>query len=611
MSENQNLQGIFEFVQTEITAYKALPVHLDDQWEWNMYEHIRRSFLLKNSKFYKGSNEDGLRPFKNIILPILNVAYRSEGFDVKDILPFVDDIKNYYKSFLIKKFHPKWARKNDIDTYIDELVESYVDYGLALSKNVNEVRPTIVPLQQIAFCDQTDILSGALGLRHEYGVSDLLDMKGKWYDDAIEDTIVLSKAEKVVTASTGTPTKTPSKYIEVFEVHGTFPDYWLNGEGYSSEDPDKYTDQLHIITYYKDKDGNKQGITLFCGPEKGGIRKLFKAIKRDSIFGRACGRGGIEELFHPQMWTNYDEIQAQQMLEAASLLILQTADKSFESKNKSIKDLAKGEILYHEENKPISQVSITPQNKAMFDEATDRWERNARTVGSADEAQLGKSPNSGTPFRLQALVVQEGRGIHDYRRGKIATHLGEVYRDWVLPYLVKDLNAGKRFVEDLSVEELQEIADKIVTKRGNARIKELVLKGKTPTEQEMARFKDMARQEFMKGGTRRFLEIIKDELKDLPIDVEMNIAGKQADLAERADKLTNIFRQIFANPQILMMPGMGKLFNEIIESSGFSPVDFSSFTSAARAPAPAQPAQGALPSPMAPAAPTDAAAITA
>ncbi len=73
----------------------------------------------------------------------------------------------------------------------------------------------------------------------------------------------------------------------------------------------------------------------------------------------------------------------------------------------------------------------------------------------------------------------------------------------------------------------------------------------------------------------------------------MNVAGKQKDLSKNADKLTNIFRQILAAPQILALPGMGKLFNEIIESSGFSPVDFSSLTM----PAPTDP-NAALKSPI-------------
>ena len=51
-----------------------------------------------------------------------------EGFDVKDIIPFVDDVDLAYKSFLTKKYHRKWARKNEIDTFIDDVVESAIDW---------------------------------------------------------------------------------------------------------------------------------------------------------------------------------------------------------------------------------------------------------------------------------------------------------------------------------------------------------------------------------------------------------------------------------------------------------------------------------------------------
>lgn len=598
--------NIFEYVTQETNNYKALPVALDEsQWDWNMWEHLRRSFLVKHSRFYMGKN-DGSRPFKNIVRPILNVAYRSEGFDVKDIEPFVDDVKKFYKSFLVRKYHPKWARKHDIDTFIDDLVESYVDYGLVLIKRVKSVAPEVVPLQTLAFCDQTNVLGGPLGIRHEYSISEMLDMKGKWYDDEIDMCIAMSRAEKAMAPKDGKKTKTPGKYIEVFEVHGMFPESWLKDDG----DPDRYTPQMHIITYYTDQQGKRQGICLYKGPEKGGMASVFKALKRDPIFGRACGYGGVEELFEPQTWANYSEIQLKKLLDKAGLLILQTADETLAKRHK-VSDAEKGEIFTHAEGKPLSQVSITPQNKVMFDEAFDRWERNARTIGSADEAQLGESPSSGTPFRLQALVVQEGRGLHDYRRGKIANFLGEIYRDWVLKDLVAEINAGQRFVDDLSVEELKEIADVLVTKEANKRIKRLILSGKQPTRQEMDAFKETVRQNFLKGGTKRFIEALKGELEDLPVDVEMNIAGKQKDLAERADKLTNVFRAVIANPQILQTPGMGQLFNEILEASGFSPISYSSLTKPAAQETTAGPeaTDTAIPSPVAAAPSADAALV--
>ncbi len=185
--------NIYDYIIQEETAYQTVPVPIVDGYEWLMYKHIQLSTLYKNSK-YENSGDDV--PFMNIIRPILNVAYRSEGFDVKDIQPFVDDEKNFYKSFLVSKFHDRWARKNSIDTFIDDLVESYVDYGGTLIKDVNNVRPEVVPLQSIAFCDQTDILKGVIAIKHMFSPDELLEMK--WDKEKIDEAIDMAKAEKDV-----------------------------------------------------------------------------------------------------------------------------------------------------------------------------------------------------------------------------------------------------------------------------------------------------------------------------------------------------------------------------------------------------------------------------
>jgi len=132
--------NVFEYITTEESAYQTTGVPIVDGYEWKMFEHIRLSTLYKNSKFSTGA-DDGNRPYKNIIRPILNVAYRSEGFDVKDIEAYVNDPDNYYKSFLVRKYHDKYAREYSLDTAIDESVETYVDYGGVLAKKVEGARP--------------------------------------------------------------------------------------------------------------------------------------------------------------------------------------------------------------------------------------------------------------------------------------------------------------------------------------------------------------------------------------------------------------------------------------------------------------------------------------
>jgi len=580
MERDEELKdNVFEYIISEKTAYETRGVPVTSNWEWHMPKDIERAVSLKNSKFFKGNN-DGKRPFKNIIIPIANVNYRTEGFDVKDVDLYVDDPDYYHLSLLSRKFHTKWAIENGIDTEIDNSVESHFDFGLILVKNVNEKKPEVVPLQRLAFVDQTDILSGSICEKHHYSIDQLLDMKGKWYDDEVDMAIIQAKASKNVTLA-NKDTKTPSKYVEIYELHGTFPKTWLNtddNEEYSEEDG--YCKQIHIVTYYKNAEGKDAGICLFKGKEK---KSIYKAYKRTNRFGTACGMGGIEELFESQTWTNSSEIHIQKMLETVSKIVLQTADKKLAQNNK-LDDIKNGQIFSHEEGKPLTQVAITAPNKNAFDNYVNLWEQTARTLGSASDPQLGLNPVSGTPLGTTEIVTAEGEGIHDYRKGKIANFWGEIYRDWVIDYLVADLNKGDKWLDELSLEELQEVAEKVATNQSNAKLIEMVLSGKKPTDRDKETMKMLIKDEFMKGGKKRFIKVMKDEFKKLPVKIKFNIAGKQKNLAEYVSKLNAIFRQVFANPAILQAPGMAELFNNILESSGISPINFSSLTMPQEAP---------------------------
>ena len=100
-------EDIYSFITGEEGMFK-MPISITENWDWNMAEHINKTILYKNSVFITGKSDD--KPFKNITRPILNLQYRAEGFDVKDIIIFIEDQYKYFKSFLIRKFHEKWAR---------------------------------------------------------------------------------------------------------------------------------------------------------------------------------------------------------------------------------------------------------------------------------------------------------------------------------------------------------------------------------------------------------------------------------------------------------------------------------------------------------------------
>lgn len=569
----EKFQDVYSYILSEETSFKTKRVPLASNWEWSMYEHIDRSFLLKNSQFSKGSNDDFSRPFNNIIIPIANVNYRSEGFDVKDVELFVNKRDSYHLSLMARKFHNRWAKKYSIDTAIDDSVESYFDYGLALVKDINEQRPTVIDLKcDLAFCDQSDVLSGPICLKWDMGIDEVLGMKGKWFPDEVDTVISNASFTKEVD---DVRSQSPAKTVRVYELHGVFPASWLDKDGV--DDNGKYIRQIHIISFYTDMEGNKNGITLY----RGEIDNKFKALKRDKIAKRACGRGGIEELFHPQIWTNFSEIHVHQALEATSKVVTMTTDDVL-AKNNNLSKLKHNQIVKLSEGKDWRQLVLQPINKERFDANVNKWEQNARVIGSASDPQLGLNPVSGTPLGTTEIVTNQGEGIHQYRRGKIATFWGEIYRDWVLEYIKNDINKGDEWIDELTADELEDLAEMVVTKKTNKRIKEIMLSGKISeaTEENIAPFRDMVKQEFTKGGKKRFIKLLKDEFKDIPLDVDFNIAGKQKNLFDIVNKLNAIFRTVFTNPQVLQQPGMSELFNEILEDSGFSPINFSSLTSA-------------------------------
>lgn len=579
---DKNQDNIYSYIVQEEAAYIIpIPVGVEG-YEWGMWEHINTSVLYKSSKFREGA-DDNTRPFKNIIRPILNLSYRAEGFDVKDILLFVNSAGKYFLSFLVRKFYDTWARDNNMDTFIDDIVETYTDFGGVLIQKTKEPIPRVIKMESIAFCDQSNILSAPIGIKHYMSPKELRDMeKFGWGDKkfgatlSIEELIIISKPEKTTGKYNSRKVKTPGKFLEVYEVHGDLPESYLKDDGATM----KYVPQLQFVTSYIDDKGEKQWNTIFKIIER---EFKFKFLKRGNDFGRALGFGGIEELFQPQMWTNYDEITKKEMLDAASKIIHVTDDPSFPTQNR-ISDLDNGEILTVAEGRNIKLLDTRPVNFDLFERNTQDWQINARQMGGASETALGTHPPSGTPFKLEQLVARQTVGedsLHGYRQGKIASFVDEVHRDWIIPHIAKELSKDQEFLSELDLDELQLVASSLVKNKIEDFKKEKVLKGELFDDAELDIIREKVREDFMSGGKERFLKTYKEELKGIPLVIKTNIAGKQKDMLARVDKLNAVFSQVFSSydPQtkqftVLQDPKMAKLFNEILQNSDLSPIDF-------------------------------------
>lgn len=581
--------SIYGYIKAEEAAFETEEIQVGDNWSWNLRRHVQMIFHLKNGVFFTGENE-WLRAFKNIMEPMLNLAYWTEDIEVKDVTFFIESPNGRALSFLVKKYHDEvFVREYDLDSLFDQITESDIDYGGVLVQKTGTGRPERLVLNTIAFCDQTDIMGAPIGFKFNFSPEKLKSMASfGWGEESNGATMGLTElamlagdTKTAAGSDNDKKNKTPGRQVEVYIVRGSLPEAYLkDNENFEDEYP-----QVQVVAFYTDPNKQKQGVTLYRAKDDG---KGLKFHTSQEVYGRALGRGTGEALLPPQIWTNFLTINKMNMLGDGAKTPLVTDDPSFSNKNK-INEMENNEIVVIEEGKSITAIqTVNPNSIKLYEGAINEWFEHAQLTGAAFDPILGKEANSGTTFRGQERVVAQGRGLHDRRRGQRAKFIEEMYRDWILPHIARKITRGTEFLASLTVEEMTWVVDQLTTNYVNRRIIDGMLEGKLMTEEERQLAASLFRESFLKGGNKKLIKILKDEFKDVEIKMGINIAGKQKDLVNLSDKLLSVFQFVFANPagfqQAMQVPALSKAFGDILEFSGLNQADFTSLLSAPAAP---------------------------
>ena len=571
--------SIFDFVKTEQNNFETQDIKIADNWDWNFRKHTQLIFHLKNGMFFTGDN-DYLRTFKAVMEPILELSYWTEDIEVKDVVFAVEGSeKDKALSFILKKYHDDvYAKEHNLDELFDEITESDIDYGgVVVQKGVE--RPEVIDLNKIAFCDQTDFTGGAFGVKMSFTPSKLRQMtKYGWGLESngatisINDLCILADSEKESNTQTQDKNHTTSKNIDVVIVRGDLPASYLE----DNDDMENYYGQLHVVAFYTDTKGHKQGVTLYRKKDNGKNVKFFTSKK---VTNRALGRGMGERLIQPQIWTNWLSIHKHNMIEAGSKIALYTDDPTYTDKNK-IQDMDNLEITTIEEGKRINQVpTLGANNIQLFSNEINAWFEQAQLDGSAQDPIIGKEAVSGTTFRGQERSVAQAKGGHDRRRGKRAKFIEEIYRDFILDDIINNI-VDEEFYATLSDEEMEWVFDTLAEKEADNRIKKASLEGKIKSEEDRKLIKEEFKKNLFKTGNRHKLKVLREELENVRLKITINVSNKQKNLADLSDKLLSIFQFVFANPQAFQQamqnPALAKAFSNILEFSGLSVGEFQS-----------------------------------
>ncbi len=559
-----------------IENYETQSLERVNGLRFSQYQTIRMTEFYSSSQYLNGQNDelDKEKPFLQIGNGICDVEDAATDIDTKDLQISSDEPAHFDKSFLLSKELQNWMKPSEANfgKVMNELRSTKTRYGGVIAKKCYEyddsnkkVLRIEVPEWKNLVTDPLDIENGVIIEKHYMSPAELSRKQDVW--DNVKE--AMKMASKSRSTDQLVEEEATSKRIPVYEVRGEFTqEFWKDAKSQRihPRDKHKYSYQLYIIA----GEAGKQ-VILYMEDD---TEKVYKYLARKKKSGRSLGIGVIEEAEQAQVWTN-DAVQKQQrIMEYTSKFVGQTASKKLKGRN-MLTEAENGLLLEHDDGKPITRVDMSPsQGMQQFEQYMSIWYQQLEKVSSAYAAQRGETPPSGTPFRLQATILQQSSSVFDTIREEFGIFLSEVFYDWILPYLSSRLNKAHILAYEFSPDELKTLDKSYSLHDANNKVIEMILSGKLVTAEEYDMAQKLALEQIELTKTHRFMDVPKDYYKDLEPKISFVTTGEQRNKAAMLESLTSILTLVGANPTILQDPVLSQVFIRLVEISGagISPV---------------------------------------
>lgn len=553
-----------------ISSYDLQSIEILQGLNFHQSQLLKMIEFYSNSKYLLGQLDElgKEKPFQNIGNAICDVENAAVDIDTKDLVVTADLPQDYPKSFMLQIELKEWMKESDFAVTLNDMRDTRTRYGgvvvkKCIEKHEGEKEKTL----EIEVCewknlvtDPLDIENGVIIEKHYMSPAELSKKRGAW--DNVEEAIKL--ATKTRKQKNSTNQNATNKKVPIYEVRGEFSQFYFKqaqGEMTTDEDNFDYSYQFYIIA------GEEGGDQVLLYSEDN-ADKVYKYLARKKKSGRALGMGVIEENEQSQIWIN-DAVQKQQRaIEYTSKVIGQSASRSLKGRN-ILTEVENGQILEHDDGRPITSLQLAPSGgMGEFQNLINQWYQNAEKTSSSYAAQRGEAPPSGTPYRLQASILNQSSSVFDDIREEFGIFVGELFDDWILPFLGSRLNKAHILSHEFSADELKALDTAYSTHQANQQAIEAILSGKLVSQEEYDTFTKGALDLVRTSKSHRFFDIPKDYYKDLQTKVGIDPTGEQRNKSAALESLQNVLQSASANPALLQDPVMSQIFMKIVELSG-------------------------------------------
>jgi len=574
------METIYDLVKRAEKNYVNNPVKHSKYVDYDMYEIIETINAYSNSRHISGKY-DALgreKPFFNIVTAAINVWYKATDIDRKNIRFKASNSSTYIKAFIASILLRDWMNRNRFGQYLNKWGRTLAKFGSAISKILEkngQLFTEVISWDRI-ICDPVSFQDNIKIEKLYFTPSQLRKIK-EYDQEKVEE--IISKSKETRKTIDNQVKDLRNDYIGIYEVHGEFPLSFLTDK---EEDEKEFRQQMHVIFINGKTGKNEIKSTLYRGKEEKDPYSIAHLIEED---GRTLSIGAVEYLFDAQWMANHSVKQIKDQLDLASKMILQTADEQFVGKN-VLTNLETGDILFHAENKPLTQVNNQSHDTPAITNYLIQWQNLARDITGTPESITGETMPSGTAYRQVAILNKEAHSLFEIMTENKGLYLENILRDYIIPYFKKKLNNSDEIALILEANEIEKLDNFSLPANLEQELKNKILfegnKELPPIEQLTQEVQERQKQ----FGQTRFIKPSKKEkktwaeyFKDFEWDVEIEITPENTDKEATLSTLSTILQTIASNPNILQDENAKLIFSKILEETGrISPVELKSIT---------------------------------
>lgn len=529
---NNNISNLLE---TEKTQYEQKVLKTNPSFAETTKDILDLIDLYWVSK-YRDGDSDSLgfkKTFYNIVNFPIETNSKMLDLDTKDIKIMAEDWASYWPAWLLGKELKMWMKDKQFGRQLNKYALNFPKYGHIIVKKVDD-DVELVPLQNLIFKpDAKDIKDIPIIEKHFYTPSGLKQEAKKRGWDRTE-------AEKA--------TKSPDEdgNVIVYEIY--FP------EGYIEEDNNYY-----IFA----EDSTEE---LFSAKK---TECPYKELVWERLEGRLLGRGQVEKLFEEQIYMNRIGNYKAEGLHWTSKHLYQTRDTGIASN--LLTSVENGEILIV--NSELSPVAVEERNLSVYREEERKWEENvSRRTFTREPITGGRAP-AGTPLGSTIIQTKQATDYFDQKKEELGMFIKEILWDWVLPEFKKQKRSEHKLLIKNILEGDEENSEKFFKLQLNQRMNKIKARTDKHLSADQWKIRKSIQSEMLKNEEIKIPKGLYDNLK---YKIDIIITGEQTDTQGRITTLQTIFQILGSNPTILQDKRVRKIFNKMLDLSGFNPEDLQS-----------------------------------